>query len=228
MGSDWDVEASLRMIVGRFEQGVITRNELIDQIVGCASHPRCFEYFGILNAKIRQLLKEQTFEVPGHPEDFLPIHGPGYYGSEVDEEAIVRDIAFRIESYWRLRRVREYFHPTLPPPEFQVMHLTGKVDDAVEMEGSIVIFGVYAWLIRRNPIHLVQPDGTRIVTTVVGYDYFVRDDDRDLKFEFQRKCGRHGVFLGNNVRSVEEVPVGTEVWIDRSGAGGIPPRPEGW
>ena len=91
------------------------------------------------------------------------------------------------------------------------------------IDGSVVLFGVEgSCLIRDHPIHCVLPRGERIVTSVIRRAYVksAGDESGDL---MQRKYGRSGVFLAENVRTPAEVPPGTEVWVDRSAAAAIPP-----
>jgi len=228
MDYNWNVEEALKKDLKRFEDGVFTRHELVERVLYNALHPQFFSHLHLIPPEILEEVKEKAKNCPAHPEDWLCLHNPRFYGPDLDLDDIQRDRESREWSYWQRRRIHELFHPDQPLPEFVPIILAGVVKDVVKIDGVVVIFGADSLQMRRHPIHLVRPDGSRTITHVVDQDYVKRECDNDSPDNYHRKFGQQGLFLADNVRSIDDVPIGTEVWIDRTNAPPIPPRPEGW
>jgi len=229
MDYNWNVEEELKKWIQHFRDGIITRHELVKIVYDNVLHPQFFNHLHLIPPDVMEEVKEKAKHCVAHPEDWLCLHNPHFYGPELDLDEIERDRKFREEEYWCCRRIHEFFHPNRPLPEFIPIILDGVVKDVAEVDGVVVIFGVYSGTIRRNPIHLVRPDGSRMITHVIDERYVEREGDQPNSLEYIRKHGTsRALFLADNVRSIDDVPIGTEVWIDRTNAPPIPPRPEGW
>lgn len=225
MKYDWDVEAELRRWMKLFQDGIITRYELVNQVFDNVLHPQFFNVCHMLPDDLLEEVKEKAKHCPAHPEDFLMLHNPWFHGPDLDLEAIQRDRECRERIYWQERLTFELFHPGLTLPEFVPIILAGVVKEVAEIEGMVAIIGANSLQIRQHPVHLVRSDGSRLITQVVDDRWVKRDCDNDSPDELLRKDGKRYLFLAENVRSIEDAPIGTEVWIDRTNAPPIPPRP---
>ena len=225
MEYNWNVEEELKKTMQRFRDGIITRIEMVEHVLGNVLHPEFFNHLHLIPPNLLEEIKEEAKNCPGHPEDWLCLHNPRFYGPDLDLDDLRRDREYREWLYWRRRRIHELFHPDQPLLEFVPIILAGVVKDVVKIDGVVVIFGADSLQMRRHPIHLVRPDGSRLITHVIDEDYVKRECDNDSPDEYHRKYGQRALFLADNVRSVDDAPIGTEVWIDRTNADPIPPCP---
>jgi hypothetical protein len=210
--------------------GVLSLIELVNRISALATEPGFFNHIERLPPDVVDGLRRHGANAEAHPEDYVD----GFMGlvdsmptREEFEEMTRRG---RARGYWVGRLLREHFFPGLPMPAFETMKLDGTVSDASLVDGAVVILGPPDHFIRSHPIHLVSPSGGSIVTSVIRRD-LVPNPAVDVPDGlsggrvgyFLAQLGRNGLFLDANVRSPAEVPPGTEVWVDRSDAGEVPP-----
>ena len=217
------VDNRIRRLITLYDRGTITKTELSWGISQSATDPHFFEHIDLVPRELMPQLREIAEHAQAHPEDCLMIHSictrPGF-----DYEAYDREQ--RETAYWSARRLREHFYPDRPMPEFEPLKLAGLVDDSREKDGSVVIFGdIHSHLIRRNPIHLIAPNGSRIITSATGMGFIKDDRDLNSSDPITRQYGRHGVYLDDNVKSTSDTPPGTEVWVDRTAVAELPDPP---
>ena len=209
----------LEEVLGYHQRGITTERETAMRFESLAVDPGFFDHLEIIPDPILSRLKKSAENAPAHPDDFY-IVSTGCYprGSSASMEKIVQanqDLRDRV--YWGVRKLREYFFPDLPMPKFEPQRRAGVVDDVMEVLGQLVIFGkIDDGLIHEYPIQLIPPGGDEIVTTVQRYGFVRMREDLETDDWLVRREGRHGIFLGTEVRRLEDVPVGTEVWVDRS------------
>jgi hypothetical protein len=217
----YSAEEILKAWIKNVRDGLVSEAEMPSQIYLMATRPQFFNHLNLIPPDLLEVVKEAAKCCASHPEDFIS----GVYGPNHGPDDIRKDREEREEFYWAHRRLYEVFHPDQPLPEFVPIVLAGVVKDVTEIDGVVVVFGVRSWLIRRNPIHLVRPDGSRMITHAIDEQYIKRECDNDSPDRYHREFGQKGLFLADNVRSIDDAPIGTEVWIDRTNAPPIPPRP---
>jgi hypothetical protein len=213
----------IRRLIQLYVGGGITELELSWQIAECAISPDFFLHLDEIPAKVMQRLREIAAEAQAHPEDYAIIRS--VCGSpDFDYETYEREQ--REVTYWSARRLREFFYPERPLPEFKPLKLVGVVEDAIELDGTIVIFGeIESSFIRRHPIRLVTPDGRIIVTSASERGFLKQEPDGQSDDPYVQSLGRLGIWLDRAVGSTSEVPPGTEVWVDRTAVQRLPDPP---
>lgn len=216
------LEKQIRRAIGLFERDVLTVREAADMIAGAALDPEFFDHLEIIPEQLVTELRRLAEHASGHPEDVFHIRWGGARDAEV--EARYREQRNCI--YWSDRRLREYFFPGKPLPAFEPIKLVGVVDESIEVEGEIAVFGeIDTFIMRHNPVICVRPDGTKLVTSLSRCDRVRRDVDLESDDSFVRSYGQVGLFFDNNVQSVADVPPQTEVWVDRTAMSEIPDPP---
>ena len=222
MGSDSPVSEQIARWIALYERGIYTHYEMINSISSLAILPGFFESLIWLPHEVVEALRERVSRgMAAHPEDLT--NGNAYYKRMTEDEFRAAQLRERQIAYWNLRLLAFHFYPDRPIPPFEPLKRIGIVSDSIVVEGLVVLFGVDEWyLVREHPIHCVAPSGLRIVTSACQQS-FVRSAADEVGDYIQQKYGRMGVFLAANVKLPAEVPPGTEVWVDRSAAGPIPP-----
>lgn len=200
------VERRTTLLVSLYERQIITARELANKLTECAANPVFFEHLGLVPPASIAEFRQIALDAPSHPEDFIIIHGD------------------RVLYYWGARHLREHFYPELPPPLFEPVKLIGVVREVIERDGSVVIFGrLNSSIIWANPIDLVTPVGNRIRTSVIRQEYIKRECDATSSEWEVREAGQHALFLGKEVKTIADVPLQTEVWVDRSAVAELRP-----
>ncbi len=111
-------------------------------------------------------------------------------------------------------------------PEFEPLKLAGVVEEAIERDGAVAIFGdIQSFLIRKNPIQLVFPNGMKIITSAIRTGFIKLDRVPETTDPIIERFGRRAVYLDQNVKSPSDVPPKTEVWVDRSHVSVLPSPP---
>ena len=216
-------EDRIRRLINLYSRGAITETELSAKIADCAIDSRFFQHLDIVPDAVMTRLRRIAERAPAHPEDCLII---GSYSATAGFDYDSYDREQRETAYWAARRLREYFYPDSPMPKFEALKLVGAVDDAIESNGTIVISGdIQSHLIRRNPIHLITPDGRKIVTSSAGLGFIKRDEDQESSDPIIKRYGRHGIYLDQNVKSPLQIPPQSQVWVDRSEVAELPDSP---
>lgn len=214
----------LRRLVNLFNRGVITEHELTSQIADCATDPDFFRHIDLVPPNVIPRLREIAEHAPAHPEDCLRICSI-CVGPDFDYEAF--DRSQRNATYWSALRLREFFYPGQPRPEFQPLKFAGVVEEAIERDGSVVIFGdIQSFLIRKNPIQLILPNGSKITTSATDMGFIKLEGVPETSDLMVTRFGRCAVYLDQNVKSPTDIPPKTEVWVDRSHVS-ILPEPQG-
>lgn len=213
----------IRRLVQLFDAGTLNEIEFALEIAACTERPDFTMHLDHIPADLMQRLRTIAEEAPAHPEDCLII-GSVYGEPGFDYEAWNR--AHREAVYWSGRRLREFFYPDRPLPEFQPLKLIGVVADTLELDGAVVIIGEFkSMFIRRHPMQLALPDSRTISTAASEIGVFKSRHDTESDDPAVREWGRRGIKLGGNVTSTSDVPARTEVWVDRSAAQQLPKPP---
>jgi len=224
MDSSDSVEKRLRKLVDMFEHGDLTSRELDWKIWDCVLEPSFFKYLDLLPERSIEALRERANEASAHPEDILIILAGSYLREPTEEEYFASDKAAR-ESCFRIdKRLREHFFPGRPLPAFEAVKLAGVVEESVEIDGSVVVFGeeISSYLIRRNPIQLITPSGRKVITSVQKQRWIKSESDAKSHDPITRQAGRLGLFLAENVKSAAEIPPKTALWVDRTAVAALP------
>jgi hypothetical protein len=228
MDSSESVEKQLRDLVTRLKRGEITQGELASMASELSLEPKFFDHIGLLPEETIQELRGMGEYASGHPEDVFFILSPVCYSREPTyDEYLEMDKANREARYRVEKRLREYFFPGEPLPAFEPVILAGHVEETIEIDGSIVVFGEETeesnyFLIRKHPVHLVNPAGNKIITSVTKQEWIRRESDAQSPDAIVRHFGRAGLFLGENVKSAAEIPPKTALWVDRTAVAALP------
>ena len=207
------IGAKIHKFVSLHNDGTITASELTNALCNFVIESRdFFQHLDCIPPEVLTELRRIAERAPAHPEDCLIIQGITE-GPDFDWESY--DLGIREGHYWASRRLREHFFPELPMPQFEKMKFAGKVDEVRELDGSVVILGEFSsYLIRKHPIRLKAPNGQIMITSVTAERLIGVDRSATPK-----QYGELGLWLGHNVKSAEDVAIGTEVWVDRSNVG---------
>lgn len=208
------IDARIKSLVSLCERQIIAERSLILHLTYCAAYSQFFDHLELVPERLFPQLREVAQQAPPHPEDSSFVLGLGWStGSDADPY----NRASREQYYWGSRNLREYFYPGLALPHFELIKLIGVVEEVVELDGSIVLFGdIDTMLVRDNPIELITPFGTKIRTTVIRCESIRRDRDAQSSEWQIREFGQFALILADSIKSIAEAPVGTEVWVDRT------------
>ncbi len=142
----YDTEVKINEVIKQYEDGMITYGEYINQLAECVLLQNFFEYIELIPDKIIEEFK--NFSSLAHPEDCFTIFGgtlrrPRNKKEERqwEREWEERDRKSREDAYWISKLLREYFLPDAPEPVFEILKLIGQVEDAVNVDNSVVVFG---------------------------------------------------------------------------------------
>lgn len=229
-GGNHSLPFSERMLrsLSKFEKNIFDDSLIFGFIIPFAFHPELFSCLNTLGQDSLEKLRTYLIRhMPAHPEDAGT--SPGYLNIRVRKEfsdpEYQGDLKFREDLYLRWLRIWEYLNPQMPLPAFKPVRIAGRILDVAEVDHSVVIFDIHAHFMRWNPLLLVHPDKPPIKTIAIKIDHVERSTATIRRLDWK---GALGLFLAENVRSIDDAPIGTEVWIDRTNAPPIPPRPEGW
>ncbi|MCA9146877.1 MAG: hypothetical protein KDB05_29065 [Planctomycetales bacterium] len=198
--------------------GRVSSDEAVWLLLECTIDPEFFSHLELLPDDIVTELKSIARNAPSHPED-AEITSLAIVHQNADEH----DQGIRVTYYWAARRLREFYYPDDALPPFERIRLIGVISHALVVDGYVVIFGnIDAWFARKHPIRLIAPNGVTTTSSIIGMDNIERSDLPDSMTYIQRKQMCYGLFLADDVQSLLEVPVGTEVWVDRTAVTDIP------
>lgn len=218
---DVTIDDRIRKIIDVFNRQIVTAREAVNCLVDHAAYPEFCDHLGLVPQALISHLRQIALDAPSHPEDFMIIQTV-CASESFDTEAHWRNLTEHY--YWGARHLREYFYPELPPPLFEPIKLIGVVNAAMERDGSIAIFGdIDSLVIRNNPIQLVTPDGRRLDTSVIRQDRIKRECDATSSEWYVREHGQNALFLDRRITAIAQVPLQTEVWVDRTAVAEIHP-----
>ena len=216
------IEKHIRRIVELFQRGTVTVREAAPEIAEAAVDPGFFDHLELIPEQLVTELREIAEHAPAHPEDVFHFR----WGLSRSDDVEARYRNARNHIYWSDRRLREHFFPDKPLPAFEPIKLVGAVEASIEVEGEVAVFGeIDTFIMRRNPVICVRPDGTTLVTSLSRCDRVRRNADLTSDNSLVRSYGQIGLFFDDNVRSVADVPPQTEVWVDRTAMSEIPDPP---
>lgn len=208
-----------------YEQGVIVDVELERVIASKVFEPDFFNHMDRFPDFVIRYLRDCAARAAGHPEDSQPPFVAGAFAFTSDEEAREYERLRRESNYWIERRLREHFMPCRPLPKFEPVKLLGTINEVFTYEDKITTLDdLNSLLIRDNPVHLVSRDGTTVITTAES-TRVLRDVELASECPVTRQWGRWGLAFGDEISRVEQVPPGTELWVNRSANSEIPPPP---
>ena len=198
-----------------------TEKEIGNKLIEFALIPDFFEHLDLIPEYIERL-KAAAKNAWSHPEDvdIFYLHHPKPTGERLRN--------MHIREYWTHKALRDYFYPDKPLPEFEVIKYLGEVKDTYMYEDSLVIFvnDINHFLIKGHPVICVKPDEAKVVTKDKGFGWFKREQDALSEDYNTRIYGTPGIILGPEFRKLEDLPIGSKLYIDREDHKEIPPKPE--
>lgn len=217
------VADQIRKFLHEYQRGAYTAFDVSTRLGLFAACPEFAELLSEFPENIVKEMREIGMHAPAHPEDSRVIRWGSIAVKNGNDD---HDFSSRLEDYWSARRLREYFYPELPLPEFEPLKFIGDVEETIEWDNHIVILGELSLrFVRNHPVLLDRPSKSRITTSGKYSGRIRMDSDQDSEDPYRRKHGQFGLRLGENVTSVDDVPPGTKVWVDRTAVAEIPPPP---
>ena len=214
------LKRQIQKLLRDYDRGLWTWHNLVSNISHFAMSEGFFDYMPSLSQEIVENLRKIALHAPNHPEDVEIIASYcGPWPNPAWEKALDDD---RLRCYWSAKKLREFFFPGVPTPSFEPIKLIGKVEESARVGESVVLFGEFeGWMIRKHPVFCVTPSADKIQVTVTSVG-FVRNDLEHSTDPFKREYGRLALTLDGTGLGPEQIPAGSEVWVDRTEATVIP------
>ncbi len=214
------LKRQIQKLLRDYDRGFYTWHNLLSNISHFAMSDGFLDYMPSLSPEIVEGLRKIASNAASHPEDVQIIASYcGPWPNPAWEKALDDD---RLRCYWSAKKLREFFFPGLPIPPFEPIKPIGIVEESVALDESVVLIGEFkSWMIRKHPVCCTTPCGDKIRVTVTRVGV-TKHDHEGSTAPFKRERERLALTLdGTDVRP-EQIPAGSEVWVDRTEATVIP------